>query len=175
MILTHKVITLTEGSDDPFTIGIYDTEEIAQRVADRYNLMFDAWNSLATAHVIENNWWQISILIRFWLKLHRSTFTVLKHWKSETLIVWTFMMFMWSQSEMHFVMLSLLVRPVEWLFLESTYYYELYRQLPTHQWVWSLLLSRARDRCCLLYVRWGKILCLGWRLPRTHCYRTGIA
>ena len=55
MILTHKVITLTEGSDDPFTIGIYDTEEIAQRVADSYNLMFDAWNTLATAHVIENN------------------------------------------------------------------------------------------------------------------------
>ena len=55
MILTHKVICLTENSDDPFTIGIYDTEEIAQRVADSYNLMFDAWNTLATAHVIENN------------------------------------------------------------------------------------------------------------------------
>ena len=55
MILTHKVIALDEGSDVPFTIGIYDTEEIAQRVADSYNLMWDKWNCLATAHVIENN------------------------------------------------------------------------------------------------------------------------
>ena len=55
MILTHKVIALDEVSEVPFTIGIYDTEEIAQRVADSYNLMFDAWNTLATAHVIENN------------------------------------------------------------------------------------------------------------------------
>ena len=55
MILTHKVIALDEGSDVPFTIGIYDTEEIAQRVADSYNLMYDAWNTLATAHVIKNN------------------------------------------------------------------------------------------------------------------------
>ena len=54
MILTHKVIALDEGSDVPFTIGIYDTEEIAQRVADSYNLMYDAWNSLTTAHVIQN-------------------------------------------------------------------------------------------------------------------------
>ena len=55
MILTHKVIALDEHSDDPFTIGIYDTEEIAQRVADSYNLMWDKWNTLATAHVIKNN------------------------------------------------------------------------------------------------------------------------
>ena len=55
MILTHKVIALDEHSDDPFTIGIYHTEEIAQRVADSYNLMYDAWNSLTTAHVIKNN------------------------------------------------------------------------------------------------------------------------
>ena len=55
MILTHKVIALDEGSDVPFTIGIYDTEEIAQRVADLYNLTYDAWNSLTTAHVIKNN------------------------------------------------------------------------------------------------------------------------
>ena len=55
MILTHKVIGLDEGSDEPFTIGIYDTEEIAQRVADRYNVMWDMWNTLATAHVIENH------------------------------------------------------------------------------------------------------------------------
>ena len=55
MILTHKVIALDEGSDDPFTIGIYDTEEIAQRVADSYNLMWDKCNTLATAHVIKNN------------------------------------------------------------------------------------------------------------------------
>ena len=54
-ILTHKVIALDEGSDDPYTIGIYDTKEIAQRVADSYNLMYDAWNSLTTAHVIENH------------------------------------------------------------------------------------------------------------------------
>ena len=54
-ILTHKVIALDEGSDDPFTIGIYDTKEIAQRVADRYNVMFDMWSTLATAHVIENH------------------------------------------------------------------------------------------------------------------------
>ena len=54
MILTHKVIALDEHSDDPFTIGIYDTEEIAQRVADSYNLMWDKLNTLATAHVINN-------------------------------------------------------------------------------------------------------------------------
>ena len=54
-ILTHKVIGLDEHSDEPFTIGIYDTEEIAQRVADRYNVMWEMWNCLATAHVIENN------------------------------------------------------------------------------------------------------------------------
>ena len=54
-ILTHKVIALDEGSDDPFTIGIYDTEEIAQRVADSYNLMWDKWNSLTTAHVVPNS------------------------------------------------------------------------------------------------------------------------
>ena len=54
-ILTHKVIALDEGSDVPYTIGIYDTEAIAQRVADSYNLMYDAWNSLTTAHVIKNN------------------------------------------------------------------------------------------------------------------------
>ena len=63
MILTHKVIALDEHSDDPFTIGIYDTEEIAQRVADSYNLMYDAWNSLTTAHVIKNNWWDFSSLL----------------------------------------------------------------------------------------------------------------
>ena len=55
MILTHKVIALDEGSEVPYTIGIYDTKEIAQRVADTYNLAYDAWNSLTTAHVIENN------------------------------------------------------------------------------------------------------------------------
>ena len=54
-ILTHKVIALDEGSDDPFTIGIYDTEEIAQRVADRYNVMWEMWNTLATAHVVPNS------------------------------------------------------------------------------------------------------------------------
>ena len=54
-ILTHKVIALDEGSEDPITIGIYDTEEIAQRVADSWNLMWDKWNCLATAHVIKNN------------------------------------------------------------------------------------------------------------------------
>ena len=63
MILTHKVIALDEHSDDPYTIGIYDTEEIAQRVADSYNLMYDAWNSLTTAHVIKNNWWDFSSLL----------------------------------------------------------------------------------------------------------------
>ena len=54
-ILTHKVIALDEGSEDPITLGIYDTKEIAQRVADSYNLMYDSWNSLTTAHVIKNN------------------------------------------------------------------------------------------------------------------------
>tara|TARA_B100002019_G_scaffold250427_1_gene230276 strand:- start:231 stop:401 length:171 start_codon:yes stop_codon:yes gene_type:complete len=54
-ILTHKVIALFEQSDDPYVIGVYDTEEIAQRVADRYNVMWEMWNSLATAHVILNN------------------------------------------------------------------------------------------------------------------------
>ena len=53
MILTHKVIALDEGSEDQHVIGIYDTEEIAQQVADSYNLMYDAWNSLTTAHVIK--------------------------------------------------------------------------------------------------------------------------
>lgn len=52
MILTHKVIALDEHSEDPTTLGIYDTEEIAQRVADSYNLMWDNFNCLATAHVI---------------------------------------------------------------------------------------------------------------------------
>ena len=55
MILTHKVIALDEGSEDPFTLGIYDTEEIAKRVADSYNLMWDNCNCLCTAHVIENH------------------------------------------------------------------------------------------------------------------------
>ena len=64
MILTHKVIALDEHSDDPFTIGIYDTEEIAQRVADSYNLMYDAWNSLTTAHVIKNNWFIMNYTLK---------------------------------------------------------------------------------------------------------------
>ena len=55
MILTHKVIALDEHGEDPKCLGVYDTEEIAQRVADSYNLMYDAWNSLTTAHVIENH------------------------------------------------------------------------------------------------------------------------
>ena len=50
MILTHKVIALDEHSEDPTTLGIYDTEEIAQRVADSYNLMWE--NCMLTAHVI---------------------------------------------------------------------------------------------------------------------------
>ena len=64
MILTHKVIALDEHSDDPYTIGIYDTEEIAQRVADSYNLMYDAWNSLTTAHVIKNNWFIMNYTLK---------------------------------------------------------------------------------------------------------------
>ena len=63
-ILTHKVIALDEGSEDPFTLGIYDTKEIAQRVADSYNLMYDAWNSLTTAHVIKNNWFIMNYTLK---------------------------------------------------------------------------------------------------------------
>ena len=54
MILTHKIIALDEHSEDPYTIGVYDTEDIAQRVADSYNLMWDNCNCLCTAHVIPN-------------------------------------------------------------------------------------------------------------------------
>ena len=55
MILTHKVIALDEGSENPITIGIFSSQEDAQYVADSFNLWHDKWNSLATAHVIENN------------------------------------------------------------------------------------------------------------------------
>ncbi len=52
MILTHKVIALDEGSETPKVIGVYDTEEIAQSVADSYNYMWR--NTMITAHVIPN-------------------------------------------------------------------------------------------------------------------------
>ena len=52
-ILTHRVIALDEGSEDPTLMGIYDPEESAQRAADCYNLMWE--NCMLTAHVIENN------------------------------------------------------------------------------------------------------------------------
>ena len=54
-ILTHKVIALDEYGEDPKVMAVLDSEEHAQRVADSYNLMYDAWNSLTTAHVIENH------------------------------------------------------------------------------------------------------------------------
>ena len=55
MILTHKVIALDEHGEDPKCLGVYDTEESAQRVAASWNLIWDNCNSLCTAHVIENH------------------------------------------------------------------------------------------------------------------------
>ena len=53
--MTYKVIALDEGSEVPFTLGIFSSQEDAQCVADSFNLWHDKWNTLATAHVIENN------------------------------------------------------------------------------------------------------------------------
>ena len=58
MILTHKVIALDEHSENPYTIGIYDTEEIAQRVADSCHL-------------------SNIIFIKSWLKLKTKSSTVM--------------------------------------------------------------------------------------------------
>ena len=54
MILTHKIIALDEHSEDPKVMAVLDSEEHAQRVADSYNLMWDNFNCLTTAHVIPN-------------------------------------------------------------------------------------------------------------------------
>ena len=54
-ILTHKVIGLDEHGEDPKCLGVYDTEESAQRVADSWNLIWDNCNCLCTAHVVENH------------------------------------------------------------------------------------------------------------------------
>ena len=43
-ILTHKVIGLDEHGEDPKCLGVYDTEESAQRVADSWNLIWDNCN-----------------------------------------------------------------------------------------------------------------------------------
>ena len=53
--MTYKVIALDEGSENPVTLEIFSSQEDAQYVADSYNLLYDEWNSLTTAHVIENN------------------------------------------------------------------------------------------------------------------------
>ena len=53
-ILTHKVIGLDEHGEDPKCLGVYDSEEIAQRVADSWNLIWDN-DCLCTAHVVENH------------------------------------------------------------------------------------------------------------------------
>ena len=54
-ILTHKVIGLDEYGEDPKCLGVYDSEEHAQRVADSWNLIWNNCNCLCTAHVIENH------------------------------------------------------------------------------------------------------------------------
>ena len=53
MILTHKVIGLDEHGEDPKCLGVYDSEEHAQRVADSFNYMWR--DCMLTAHVIENH------------------------------------------------------------------------------------------------------------------------
>ena len=41
MILTHKVIQLSSETDtQPYTYGIYDSFEVAQSVADQWNVIY---------------------------------------------------------------------------------------------------------------------------------------
>jgi len=41
MILTHKVIQLSSENDtNPYTYGLYDSFEVAQSVADNWNVIY---------------------------------------------------------------------------------------------------------------------------------------